>query len=541
MTAEHYRKYFETRLHGAKLGGRNNVKCPFHDDRMASLSVKLNDGVWMCHAGCGSGGVIDFEMKLSKCDKDTAKANIADITGDRQFKLSSRKVVATYQYHDSAGRVLFEKVRYEPKEFSQRVPDGRGGFSYKLDGIHKPLYRLPQVLISNQIAICEGEKDADRLLEAFKTQPNFTATTTFDGAGKWKDEYAPYFAGKQVVIFPDNDQPGIDHAETVAKSVSQFAASVKVIRLPDLPPKGDVSDYLNKRKPDALLEEIRLTPRWIDSKASKEQTLFIPISEFTSHHREEIDWLIDGIIQRGANGFIVADPKVGKSWAALDMALSVSRGVHWLDFRVPRPTRTALITREDNPALTSWRTKRLVQSKGGVAFTDNLYVNSREQSPELMLDDNAQLSELMAAMEQFKPELAIFDVFNVMHAADENDNSQMRNVVRQLSLVQAKIGCAIAVIHHYNKHGEGSITKRLRGASAIAGWCEWLIGISWADEGAKIRKMEFELKAAESPDPFCYRINSDDSKSVLERCDPPTKPENRRKRTSDVISMERNA
>jgi RecA-family ATPase len=120
-------------------------------------------------------------------------------------------------------------------------------------------------------------------------------------------------------------------------------------------------------------------------------------------------------------------------------------------------------------------------------------------------------------MQQFRPELAIFDVFNVMHAVDENDNSEMRAVVRQLSLIQAKIGCAIAVVHHYNKLGEGSATKRLRGASAIAGWCEWLIGISWADEAQKIRKMEFELKAAQPPDSICFRILSEGETAKLER------------------------
>ncbi|HVH87017.1 MAG TPA: AAA family ATPase, partial [Terriglobales bacterium] len=334
----------------------------------------------------------------------------------------------------------------------------------------------------------------------------------------WKDEYAAYFAGKQVVVFADNDTQGLAHAETVSRSVAKFAASVKLIRFIDIPEHGDVSDYLDKHTPEDLLKLIKDTPRWRDKEAdSKEQTLFVPMSNFCARHREEIDWLIEGVIQRGANGFIVADPKVGKSWAAVDMALSVSRGVPWLDFKVPRSAKVALVSREDTPALTSWRMKRLQATKRGAEYTDWLYVNSREQSSELMLDDNEQLAELMTAMEQFRPELAIFDVFNVMHAADENDNSEMRAVVRQLSLIQAKIGCAIAVVHHYNKHGEGSVTKRLRGASAIAGWCEWLIGISWADEAQKIRKMEFELKAAQPPDSICFQILSEGETARLER------------------------
>lgn len=531
-----YRKYFEARLPGVKLGGRGNVKCPLHDDRTASLSVKLDDGIWFCHAGCGNGGVIDFEMKFSKCDRDTAKANVAGITGD-SFK-APRKVVATYQYQDAAGRLLFEKVRYEPKEFSQRVPDGKGGYSYRLDGIQKPLYRLPKVLTSNQIAICEGEKDADRVQQAFEKHPHFAATTNFDGAGKWRDEYAPYFAGKQVVILPDNDKVGIDHAETVAKSVSQYAASVKVVRLPDLPEKGDVSDYLDKHTAEQLSEQIKSTPRWMP-KAPGAQKLFVNAPDFVAAVPTEIEWLVDGVIQRGANGFFVAQPKGGKSWAAIDLAISLSRGIPWLEFAIPRPVRTALISREDNPALTAWRLKHLSLGKRGLNQDGilNLYINSRQQSPELMLDNTEQLSELMGAMEQFRPEFAIFDVFNVMHAADENDNSEMRAVLRQLTLLQSKIGCGIGVIHHFNKADDRSITQRIRGASAIAGWAEWVIAISMADEREKIRKMEFELKAAEAPEPVFYKINSTQYDSRLERCQQPDQPAPR-KRTTDVLRMD---
>jgi putative DNA primase/helicase len=538
FTPEQIRKYFESRLPGQRLEPRRNVRCPFHDDRTASLSLNLDKGLFNCHANCGSGGLVDFEMEIARCDRDTAWARINDLLGIKQGRLSGRKIVAVYQYHDSAGRLLFEKVRYEPKEFSQRVPDGRGGYSYKLDGIKKPLYRLPQLLISNQIAICEGEKDADRLQATFGEQhPHFCATTTFDGAGKWKDDYEPYFAGKQVTVFADNDTQGVAHAETVVQSVVKHASSVKLIRFSDVPEHGDVSDYLDKHKPEDLQKLIADTPRWIDKRESaKEQTLFVPASEFISTIPGRIDWLVEGVIQAGANGFFVAQPKGGKSWAAIDLAISLARGIPWMDFKVTRNIRTALVSREDNPALTAWRLRHLnaAKSGGNGEYVDNLYVNSRQQSPELMLDNTEQLVELMGAMEQFKPEFVIFDVFNVMHAADENDNSEMRAVLKQLSLIQAKTGCAIGVVHHFNK-GEGSITQRIRGASAIAGWAEWIIAISMADDAEKIRKMEFELKAAEAPESVYYQILSGTYTAKLMRCAKPAEKTRTSKKTYEVI------
>jgi putative DNA primase/helicase len=70
------------------------------------------------------------------------------------------------------------------------------------------------------------------------------ATTNPQGAGKWRQEYNASLAGKRVVIFPDNDEPGEQHALQVARSLLPVATGVKIVRLPDLPPKGDVSDWL---------------------------------------------------------------------------------------------------------------------------------------------------------------------------------------------------------------------------------------------------------------------------------------------------------
>jgi hypothetical protein len=146
----------------------------------------------------------------------------------------------------------------------------------------------------------------------------------------------------------------------------------------------------------------------------------------------------------------------------------------------------------------------------------NLYVNTRQQTREFFLDNSDQWAELVDALKRRQIEFAIFDVFNVMHGADENDNTEMRNVLRQLSGIQAEVGCGIGVVHHYSKSEAGSMTQRLRGASAIAGWAEWLIGISIADEDTKTRRMDFELKAAQPPDPIYYRIENSDNGVSLE-------------------------
>jgi RecA-family ATPase len=175
--------------------------------------------------------------------------------------------------------------------------------------------------------------------------------------------------------------------------------------------------------------------------------------------------------------------------------------------------RVGLVSREDNPHLTAWRLRSLMSGKGLTAaqqqmLEKNLYVNTRAQTPGLMLDNKEEMNELLAAIKAKRLEFVILDVFNVLHAADENDNTEMRKVLNQCKRIQDESGAAISILHHFNKDTGGSITQRLRGASAISGFAEWMIGITMADEDSRVRRMEFELKAACPPEPIYFHIKA---------------------------------
>jgi len=71
------------------------------------------------------------------------------------------------------------------------------------------------------------------------------ATCNPMGAGKWHDDYTLCLKNRRVVILPDNDKPGRDHAETVHRNLLPVAQKVAILNLDGLPEKGDVSDWLN--------------------------------------------------------------------------------------------------------------------------------------------------------------------------------------------------------------------------------------------------------------------------------------------------------
>ncbi len=112
------------------------------------------------------------------------------------------KIVARYPYHDETGALLFEVVRFEPKEFRQKRATGEWG----LGDTRRVLYRLPQLLAAPADApvfIAEGEKGVEAL-----THLGAVATCSPMGAGKWRDEYSRFLKNRRVVILPDADEPG---------------------------------------------------------------------------------------------------------------------------------------------------------------------------------------------------------------------------------------------------------------------------------------------------------------------------------------------
>jgi hypothetical protein len=160
------------------------------------------------------------------------------------------KCSARYVYRNQDGSVAFRVNRWEwtahgkrEKSFRQERPDGRGGWIGSTKNVGKVPYRLPELVSADPEAtvfIVEGEKDADRLVSL-----GLVASTSAQGAGQWQPDFSPHFEGRHIVILQDNDDAGRKYAADVLGSLAAHAASIKVIELPGLPTKGDVSDWLD--------------------------------------------------------------------------------------------------------------------------------------------------------------------------------------------------------------------------------------------------------------------------------------------------------
>lgn len=537
LTFEQIRTYFEHRHPGQRIAAREKVpvRCAFHSEDTPSCTLFLDgNGGFHCHACGAKGNVFQFEARFSTCSLDQAEINVAKITGAtpearREGETNLGAPVAIYDYRDENGVVQFQKRRFEPETgaktfrvFHQENGAWKTGIDPK-DGTRtrRLLYHLPDVVKANVVFLSEGEKDADNVTSAgLFEQYGFAtaATTTYDGAwqkgqtAKWLDSYAPYFTGKQVIIFADNDEPGKVYAETAAAAVKPYAFAVRVVEFADLPEKSDVSDFLASHSITDLEKRIRETPLWT-GKESKRENWLVDAVDWSMTASPEIDWLVDGVIQLGGNGMIAAEPKTGKSLAALDLLISLSTGLPWLGRAIPRRVRTAYISREDSPVLTKVRVQALLRGKG-ILHEDRdpsgwIWINTREQLGDFDVDNDEQLRNMALDLKERGVEFAVFGVLNRLHNRDENNNTEMAQVVKRIGQMGQEAGCALGVIHHVNKEtGTGRFFTRIRGATAIHGWNEWAIGLMIENPGERrlTRRAEFETKAAEACAPIAFTI-----------------------------------
>ena len=259
-------------------GKWNKCLCPLHDDSRPSFSFNSETGAFKCF-GCNKSGdaflfygllkgVSGFPEILQGISHDFVINGSGSTAGksSNSSKKEKSRIVATYPYVDEKGDELFQVVRFDPKDFRQRRPDGKGGWIWNMEGVQRVLYRLSDVLQSDLVLIVEGEKDVDNLREL-----GFSATTSPGGAEKWLESYGESLSGRDVVLLPDNDSPGRRHIEKVAKSLQGVAKSIKVLELPGLPEKGDASDWIEAGRTKEELEKmIAECPPWEPVEDSEE-------------------------------------------------------------------------------------------------------------------------------------------------------------------------------------------------------------------------------------------------------------------------------
>ncbi len=433
------------RLKNFKRSGKGyTAQCPAHDDKRNSLSVSTGDNeriLLKCHAGCS------YEQVAAELGINSANARRASLK--------------EYKYVDESGELLYQVCRTEPKSFFQRRPDGRGGWINNLEGVRRVLYRLPQLLAADEQAtvfIVEGEKDADRLASL-----EFVATTNASGAGKWRDEYNEHLRGRHIAILPDNDDVGRSHAAQVANALKGMAASVKVIELPNLPEKGDVSDYLNAGGTHEQLQAIvenasdylpSTHPRSttnanpqvtnpVTSLLTATPTKAVKVVCMADVQAESVEWLWFPYIPLGKVSIVEGDGGVGKSFALCAVAAALSRGFGLPNVERTEPRKVLMLSTEDG--LRDTMRPRLDSM--------NADVNLIFAVDGVLILNDAGLQKLENYIAEYNPALVIIDPLFAFTGAkmDVYRDNEVRGLMTPLTKLAEHYKCAIVAVRHLTK------------------------------------------------------------------------------------------
>jgi hypothetical protein len=403
---------------------------------------------------------------------------------------------AAYVYQQSDGSPFLRVNRTARKEFWQEQWDGRAW----VKGAPKAKipYRLPELLSHDEapVLIVEGEKDADNL-----TSAGFVATTNSGGAGKWTPDLNQHFKDRDIYILPDNDEKGANHATQVAAALDGIARSIRVVTLPGLAPKGDVSDWLNSGGTvDQLADLLRAAPEF--NAPEPLPTPAIHATPYTWKDPATIarrEWLYGYLLIRKFVSGTVSPGGVGKSSLIAAEALAMVSGRDLLDTQPKEKLRVWLWNLEDPQE----ETVRKVQAAAlhydlsPEDIGDRLYVDSGRDQPLVIATASRTgtliarpVSEaLVAEITARKIDVLIIDPFVSCHEVAENDNQAMDMIVKEWGKIADRGNCAVHLVHHTPKMAGIEVTaESARGGKAFGDACRVVRAINrmTKEEGEKV-------------------------------------------------------
>jgi len=488
--------------------GRWRALCPCHDDSHPSLDVTDKGDKLVCNCPvCGATG-------LKVCEAVKLDPKVLFESGN---STRSRPRPVDYIYRNADGepyRRVRKLVENGRKRFYQQRRDGSKWVN-KLDGQPSIPYRLPELLQNggkDTVFVVEGEKDCETLAGL-----GLVATTNPMGAEKWTPNLNPYFEGWHIVVLPDNDAVGHKHARQVVRALFPLAESIRMLELPELPAKGDVSDWVAaggtaQQLRDLVLATLPLRELPADEREDPETGEaegVAPLEVVYLHDRppKAPTWLVRDILAPESCCLLAAAQKSGKTWWTFLLAICLATGRPFFGREVRQTGRVLLYTPESG-----WEARR--RRLWGLCW--GLDLDPREvlqhipivrERVNLTAPEHCQ--RLAATIRLIDPVVTVVDPFVAAAAGiDENSAGEVQPVLDQLRDIAAGPGRALVLAHHHNKVQGGSVASNVRGSTAFGGWWDTLVTVRRQDQDRwdSPRRLDYEHRDARAPDPMGFNI-----------------------------------
>jgi RecA-family ATPase len=425
---------------------------------------------------------------------------------------SKNLFVATYDYTDEDGALLFQVCRTADKNFPQRRPDGNGGWIWSTKDVRRPLFRLPELneAIANErtILIVEGEKDVNNLCRL-----GLSATCSPGGAAKlnqkpkWRIEHSEALRGADIVIIPDNDEAGHAHAKATARMSLGVAARVRILDLarhwPDMPPGGDISDWLaaghTREELDVLIVERavdyqngsgsdqahkhdgqpnagKARTNDTNEQPAPEPLPFVDMSNWDNEPVPDQEWTVFNRIPRRECVLFSGEGAAGKSTEQLHLSAAHVLARDWLG-TMPEPGPAIFVDAEDSITVLHRRLAAVTRHYG-VKFNDlikgGLHLMSFAGRDAVLatlsrggkIEPTPLYRQMLEAAGDIKPiTMGIASSANV-YAGSEIDRAQVQQFISLLTRLAIVANGSVVLISHPSLTGINSDT-------GVSGTTQW--------------------------------------------------------------------
>ena len=452
-----------------------------------SLVVNVDAGTWWDFENDEGGGIVDLIKRenrevsdiLNLCGYDLApppfsikppSTSGAKSISNAQMHQYQKDSVISLRYTDDFVVMRFpedHKIKQKYAPFT-KLSDGKW-YMKRPDGL-LPIY-FQDKHPNKPILINEGEKAT----VASEKLWHGDSVTWHGGVNAWqKSDWSPV-KGREVIIFPDNDDPGLKCANELCDYLRTLKCKVKVIEPPkDFADKDDLYDayannyfkskddlerYINQQKPKIPRGSLRF-------QTAKEAILNV----------ENPKWLIENCFEQEKLITVFGEPKSGKSFIAIAMACAVATGTHFYGCKANRSNVIYMA----GEGLSGMRKRLLAfhQSKFGqkLFYTkEQKDANNELQDAQLYLSNRgARINEedeykkLENEINIIKDQvgdigLIIFDTFQRSFSGDENSAQEVNKFVKAADQLIHDYQCAVLLVHHT---GRGNL-NRARGSSVL--------------------------------------------------------------------------
>lgn len=330
-----------------------------------------------------------------------------------------------------------------------------------------PLYRLPEVIeaiaMGQAIHLVEGEKKADVLWAE-----GIAATCNAGGSKKWEPQYTEMLRGAHVVMVSDNDDVGRAHMQLVGSQLLGNVASLRELDIrdfwPEVPVKGDVWDW-NQTGADVstIYDHVEAYAKPWRKQAPRSRFGAVPFSDLDLPGLEH-EYLIDDTLTRHEVGVLYGESGSGKSFEAIDMSMSVTRGIPFYGKDVRKGGVIYQAGEGGIGVKLRLRAYRETYMEPGeqVDFillpsrVDLFASGSDEQDIETSRGTDALIAEIKAWSATFSVplELVVIDTLaTATPGANENASTDMSVVLRNLERIRDECRTAVLMVHHKPRNG----------------------------------------------------------------------------------------